>query len=96
MIVKRLILKKVLNSGFTAEFLLVKRDGQYEAALFLNGKLVNGPPMPTLLTSARDDLTYWMGNRPTVGLTESEADKIISEVEAENDILRHRQQNGWK
>jgi hypothetical protein len=38
MIVKRLILKKVLNSGFVAEFLLVKSDGQYEAALFLNGK----------------------------------------------------------
>jgi hypothetical protein len=64
MIVKRLILKKILNSGFVAEFLLIKSDGQYEAALFLNGKQVKGPPLPMLLTSPKDDLTHWMGNRP--------------------------------
>jgi len=44
MIVKRLILKKILQSGYVAEFNLVKREGQYEAALFLNGKAVAGPP----------------------------------------------------
>ena len=96
MIVKRLILKKILNSGFVAEFLLIKSDGQYEAALFLNGKQVKGPPLPMLLTSPKDDLTHWMGNRPTVGLTTSEAEKIIDEVECENGVLRHREQSGWQ
>lgn len=96
MIVKRLILKKILQSGYVAEFNLVKRDGDYEAALFLNGKPVAGPPLPMLLTAPKDDLTHWMGNRPTVGLTRSEAERIIAEVESENGIFRQRRQNGWK
>jgi hypothetical protein len=37
-----------------------------------------------------------MGNRPTVGLTASEAEKIVSEVECENGVLRHREKCGWK
>lgn len=96
MIVKRLILKKILQSGYVAEFNLVKREGDYEAALFLNGKPVAGPPLPQLLTTPKDDLTHWMGNRPTVGLTRSEAERIVSEVESENGIFRQRRQNGWK
>jgi hypothetical protein len=96
MIVKKVILKKILNSGFVAEFLLVKSDGEYQAALCLNGKQVKGPPLPMPLTTPKDDLTHWMGNRPTVGLTASEAEKIISEVECENGIVRHQQRSGWK
>jgi hypothetical protein len=96
MIVKRLILKKVLNSGIVAEFLLVKKDCQYEAALFLNGRRVCGPPLPTPLTAPKEDITHWMGNRPTVGLTASEAEKICSEVESENAVLRHRERSGWE
>jgi hypothetical protein len=96
MIVKRLILKKVLKAGFLAEFNLVKREGTYEAALYLNGKHVGGPPLPCLLTEPKDDLTYWMGNRPTVGLTESEAARIIEEVGVENAILTHRKKSGWE
>jgi hypothetical protein len=96
MIVKKTILKKVLNSGFVAEFLLVKHEGQYEAALFLNGKHIKGPPLPELLTTPKDDITHWMGNRPTVGLTASEAEKIVCEVECENGVLRHREKSGWK
>jgi hypothetical protein len=95
MIVKRLILKKVLKAGYLAEFNLVKREGTYEAALYLNGKHIGGPPLPCLLTEPKDDLTHWMGNRPTVGLTECEAERIIEEVEAENAILTHRQKSGW-
>jgi hypothetical protein len=96
MIVKRLLLKKILQSGYIAEFNLVKREGQYEAALYLNGKFIGGPPVPLLLTTPKDDLTHWMGNRPTVGLTESEAERIISEVENENQVLHHRQTSGWE
>ncbi len=96
MIVKRLILKKILSSGFVAEFLLVKKDCMYEAALFLNGRHICGPPLPEPLTSPREELTHWMGNRPTVGLTASEADRIFSEVEKENAVLRHREKCGWQ
>ncbi len=96
MIVKRLLLKKVLQSGYIAEFNLVKRDGKYEAALYLNGKFVGGPPVPLLLSSPKGELTHWMGNRPTVGLTESEAERITSEVENENHVLLHRQRSGWE
>lgn len=95
MIVKRLILKKILSSGLVAEFLLVKNEGFYEVALFINGKHIHGPPLPERLTPAKEDLVYWMGSKPAVGLTESEADKIISEVESENSILQHRQKSGW-
>ncbi|MDD2335579.1 MAG: hypothetical protein PHD01_03280 [Geobacteraceae bacterium] len=96
MIVKRVLLKKVLQSGYVAEFNLVKREGRYEAALYLNGKFVGGPPTPQLLTSPKGELTHWMGNRPAVGLTESEAELITSEVESENEILHHREKSGWE
>jgi hypothetical protein len=52
--------------------------------------------LPMLLTSPKDDFTHWMGNRPTVGLTAREAEKIISDVECENGILRHRERSGWQ
>jgi hypothetical protein len=96
MIVKRVLLKKILQSGYVAEFNLVKREGHYEAALYLNGRFVGGPPTPQLLTSPKGDLTHWMGNRPTIGLTESEADRITSEVESENEVLHHREKSGWE
>lgn len=95
MIVKRLLLKKVLQSGYVAEFNLVKREGHYEAALYLNGKFIGGPAIPQLLTSPKDELTHWMGNRPTVGLSQSEAERILGEVESENQILQHREKSGW-
>jgi hypothetical protein len=95
MIVKRLILKKILQSGFVAEINLVKREGEYEAALFLNGKAIPGPSLPRPLSPPKDELTHWMGNRPTVGLTQGEADRITEEVDGENGILRQRRMNGW-
>jgi hypothetical protein len=95
MIVKKVLLKKILQSGYIAEFTLVKREGRYEAALYLNGKFVGGPPTPQLLTTPKGELTHWMGNRPTVGLSESEAERIISEVESENEVLQHREKSGW-
>lgn len=96
MIVKRLILKKILQSGYIAEINLVKLEGEYEAALFLNGKPIAGPPLPRPLTPPKDELSHWMGNRPTIGLTRSEAERIIAEVEGENGILRQRCLNGWQ
>lgn len=95
MIVKRLIFKKVLSSGGLAEFLLVKEGGRYEAALFINGKHVAGPSKPTPLDPPKGDLTHWMGNRPSVGLTQSEAERIMEEVEFENRVLDHRKKRSW-
>ncbi len=96
MIVKKQILKKILQSGYVAEINLVKRDGCYEAALYLNGKYVGGPPLPRLLAPPKGDVTHWMGNRPTIGLTENEADRIAEIVQNENDVLMHRQKSGWE
>jgi hypothetical protein len=95
MIVKKLNLKKVLQSGIVAEINLVKREGQYEAALYLDGKYVGGPSIPRPLSPAKGEITHWMGNRPTIGLTKSEADRISEEVEGENEVMRYRQKKGW-
>jgi len=69
-----------------AEFLLVKYEGQYEAALYVNGKHVNGPLLLSLLNPPKEDLTHWMGNRPTVGLTASEAGKSNCRVRDEKSV----------
>ncbi len=95
MVIKKLILKKMLNSGFYAEFNLVKNEGLYEVALFVNGKYVPGPSQPEPLSPPKGDITYWMGNRPSVGLTDSEVEKINEEVECENQSLRHREKKWW-
>lgn len=96
MIVKKQILKKMLQAGYVAEINLVKRDGGYEAALYLNGKYVGGPPLPRLLAPPKGDITHWMGNRPTIGLTRSEAERIMEIVQDENDVVMHRQKSGWE
>ncbi|BEH10347.1 MULTISPECIES: hypothetical protein [Geobacter] len=96
MIVKKLILKKHLSSGGLAEFLLVRKEGAYEAALFINGKLISGPPKPQALNPPTDDLTHWMGNRPSVGLTRGEAERILEEIDFENAVLAHRTRREWE
>ena len=93
MIVKRTIFRKCLSTGAVAEFLIVKNDGDYEAALFLNGKFVPGPTLPKELDPPKDDLTHWMGNRPSVGLTREEAERIMEEVDVENSVIRHQEQH---
>jgi hypothetical protein len=90
MIVKRTIFKKVLSTGAIAEFLIIKRNDDYEAAFFLNGKLVHGPSLPRELTPPKGDLTHWMGNAPSVGLTEDEAQRITREVALENSVIKHQ------
>lgn len=49
--------------------------------------------LPTPLTPPKGDLTHWMGNRPSVGLTQSEAERIMEEVEFENSSLAHRKKH---
>lgn len=93
MIVKRSIFRKVLSTGAVAEFLIVRNDGDYEAAFFLNGKYISGPSLPRELKPPKGELTHWMGNKPSIGLTLVEAEKIIYQVELENSVLRHQEQN---
>lgn len=79
-IVVKELLNKVLSNGSYATFALVRHDGQYKAMLYLNGRRVNGPPLPQPLTAPKEDITHWMGNKPGVGLTTSEAEMIIDAV----------------
>lgn len=89
MLFKRNILTKILNSGIRAEFAIVKDEGVYKAALYVSGRYIPGPALPEPLTPPKDDLTHWMGNRPSVGLTDEEAERILREVELENAVLKH-------
>lgn len=93
MIFKRTVLTKILNNGMKAEFSVVSEDGMYKAALYLNGRHIPGPALPEPLDPPKGDFTHWMGNRPSVGLTSDESEKIISEVNLENSVVLHRQKN---
>jgi len=90
MIFKRTILTKILNNGMKVEFALVQEDRMFQAALYVNGRHINGPALPELLDPPKGEVTHWMGNRPSVGLTQAEAEKIISEVDKENSVIAHR------
>lgn len=83
------ILVKQLSNGAMASFALVHHMGEYKAMLFLNGKSINGPPLPEPLTEPKGDITHWMGNKPGVGLTTSQAEKIIDAVKERNERIRH-------
>lgn len=90
MIFKRKILSKILSNGLKADFSLVLEDGFHKAVLFIEGRRIPGPPLPVPLDPPNEEITHWMGNRPSVGLTTEEADKIIQEVKVENSVLEHR------
>ena|ERR1039457_4257741 len=90
MIFKRTVLTKILGNGMKAEFAIVKVEDAFQAALYMNGRHVNGPALPEPLDPPKGDTTHWMGNRPSVGLTYEEAEKIINEVKLENSVIAHR------
>ena len=73
-----------------ADFALVKEENSFQAALYVNGRHINGPALPELLDPPKGEVTHWMGNRPSVGLTHEEAEKIICEVNLENSVITHR------
>jgi len=93
MLFKRTVLTKILNNGMKAEFSIVKEDEMFKAALFLGGRHIPGPALPEPLDPPKGDLTHWMGNRPSVGLTCDEAEKIIAEVDLENSVVLHRKKS---
>lgn len=90
MLFKRIVLTKILNNGMKAEFAIVKDQGAYHAALYLNGRHIQGPKLPEPLNPPNNEFTHWLGNRPSVGLTSDEAEKIIREVTLENSVIQHR------
>jgi len=92
MIFKRNILSKILSNGIKVDFALVKVEDAYQAALYVDGRHISGPALPQLLDPPKGDVTHWMGNRPSVGLSTDEAEKIIREVKLENSVLEHRKQ----
>lgn len=90
MIFKRNIVSKILSNGLKADFALVKEEDVFQAALYVDGRHIPGPALPTPLDPCKGDVTHWMGNRPSVGLTSEEAEKITREVNMENSVLQHR------
>ena len=90
MIFKKKILSKLLSNGLKADFSLVEDGGFFQSALYIDGRRIPGPPLPVPLEPANENITHWMGNRPSVGLTTEEAEKIINEVKLENSVLTHR------
>jgi len=84
-IVEKELLNKVLSTGSYATFALVRHDGEYKAMLYVNGKRINGPALPQPLSSPKEEVTHWMGNKPGVGLTTSEAEMIIQAVTERNE-----------
>ncbi|HJV36054.1 hypothetical protein [Geomonas sp.] len=79
-IVEKELLNKLLSNGALAKFALVRHNGEYKAMLYVNGKRINGPALPEPLTTPNGEVTHWMGNKPGVGLTTSEAEMIIQAV----------------
>lgn len=79
-IVEKELLNKLLSNGAYATFALVRHQGEYKAMLYVNGKRINGPSLPQPLSAPKDDVTHWMGNKPGVGLTTSEAEMITEAV----------------
>jgi hypothetical protein len=94
-VIKSVVVKR-LQSGFFAEVFLVLHDGQYEAALFLNDKYKPGPPIPYPLDTPTEQLSHWMGVRPSIGLTPEEAELILNEVECENALHKNKMQDRWQ
>ena len=78
-IVKVILIKRLSNGAF-AKFVLARQHGEYKALLYVNGKRVNGPPLPLPLDNPKDEITHWMGNKPAVGLTTEQAEMIENEV----------------
>lgn len=90
MIFKRTIVSKILSNGLKADIALVKEEDRFQAALYIDGRPIPGPPLPVPLDPCSGEATHWMGNRPSVGLTTEEAEKIFREVKLENSVLEHR------
>jgi hypothetical protein len=87
---KKNILSKILSNGLKADFSLVQVEENLQAALYVDGRHIPGPPLPVPLDPPKDTVTHWMGNRPSVGLTTEEAEKIFKEVTLEKSVLEHR------
>lgn len=73
-----------------ADFAVVQDENFYIAALYLSGRHIPGPKLPQELAEPKGDVTHFMGNRPSVGLTSDEAARILHEVNLENSVLQHR------
>ena len=87
-VIEKDLLVKQLSNGSVAKFVLVRHQGEYKAMLYLNGKAVTGPPLPEPLSEPKGEITHWMGNKPGVGLTAEQAEKITSAVNERNERLR--------
>ena len=94
---EQIIERTLQKMGALMEIRLVKRKSQrqYEAALFINHKYMPGPPLPRPLETPAGDASHWMGVRPKVGLTTSEVEKILYEVNGVNALYHITIKDTW-
>ena len=90
MLFKRNIISKILSNGLKADLALVLEEDVFKAALYIDGRPIPGPALPVPLDPCKGEVTHWMGNRPSVGLTTEETEKIVREVNLENSVMEHR------
>ena len=94
-IIKSIVVKRLLNASF-AEIFLVLNNEEYEAALFVDDKFRHGPPIPHPLEFPDELNSHMMGARPGIGISPTEAERIFSEVEYENAVLKQKMLDRWK
>jgi len=82
------IIEKNLKNGMLVEVYLIKRPRQYEAALFIEGAYKAGPPVPRPLDNPTPAAAFWMGVRPSIGLSQEEGDEILGTVNVQN-MMHH-------
>lgn len=56
--------------------------GSWIAQLSIDGKYISGPSRPQALKTPKGDVTHFLGEKPAVGLTASEAAIITAELDA--------------
>jgi len=89
------ILEKTLKNGMLVEVYLVKTQRQYEAALFVEGHYKSGPPVPRPTDNPTETAAYWMGVRPSVGLSQEEGDDVLAEVNVQNKLHHINFMDKW-
>ncbi|NVN89667.1 MAG: hypothetical protein HXX11_03615 [Desulfuromonadales bacterium] len=89
------LVEKKLSNGMLAQVKLVKRPRWFEAMLFVNGLYKPGPPLPRPLEEPNATVSHWMGVRPKIGLSPTEVEVIVGEVNIHNFLHKCQIVDTW-
>lgn len=89
------LVEKKLSNGMHVEVKLVKRPRWFEAMLFVNGHYKPGPPLPRPLEEPNAAVSHWMGVRPKIGLSPTEVEAIVGEVNIHNFLHKFQFVDTW-